>query len=220
MDFVEHGGDRGGAGTSASARRARPDFDWTGTWSGSASPTRPRCWPANRSPWRARSARRVARRHGAEAAAERVRSFDTICSATQERQDAVVQAAREAARPDARGGRIQLEQHDAPGRARRIARGPDLSHRGRERDRPRSRDRSGTSRCGRSATWSMVPAGWARPGSSASPPAPRRRTTRSARRSRGSRPRPASRSTPCFGEFSVLTKPSIRTVRSSRFPAG
>jgi len=33
----------------------------------------------------------VARRHGAEAAAERVRTFDTICSATQERQDAVLQ---------------------------------------------------------------------------------------------------------------------------------
>lgn len=33
----------------------------------------------------------VARRHGAETAAERVRTFDTICSATQERQDAVLQ---------------------------------------------------------------------------------------------------------------------------------
>ena len=32
----------------------------------------------------------VARRHGDAAAAERVRSFDTICSATQERQDAVI----------------------------------------------------------------------------------------------------------------------------------
>ena len=33
----------------------------------------------------------VARRYGAEAAANHVRTFDTICSATQERQDAVVQ---------------------------------------------------------------------------------------------------------------------------------
>jgi 4-hydroxy-3-methylbut-2-enyl diphosphate reductase len=33
----------------------------------------------------------VARRYGAEAAAKHVRTFDTICSATQERQDAVVQ---------------------------------------------------------------------------------------------------------------------------------
>ena len=46
--------------------------------------------------------------------ADHFRSFDTICSATQERQDAVLRAAPGAARRDGRDRRLQLEQHLPP----------------------------------------------------------------------------------------------------------
>ena len=63
--------------------RARPESGW-------ASPTRPPCCRASRWPSRRRSGAACARRYGADALAEHFRSFDTICSATQERQDAVL----------------------------------------------------------------------------------------------------------------------------------
>ena len=89
MDFVEHGGD-----TSALVERfgkaCSEDFDWNRHLElvGFANQT---TMLAGESLGIAAAFREaVARRHGVEAAAQRVRSFDTICSATQERQDAVV----------------------------------------------------------------------------------------------------------------------------------
>ena len=72
----------------------------------------------------------MARRWGDAALAEHFRTFDTICSATQDRQDAVLKLIEE--RLDAHGGdrRLQLEQHHAPGGDLRAA-GADVSHRGR-----------------------------------------------------------------------------------------
>jgi len=68
--------------------------------------------------------RSMAQRYGEAALPEHFRTFDTICSATQDRQDD-------------RG--IQLEQHDAP-RRHLPRQGADLSHRGRELHRPGGRD--------------------------------------------------------------------------------
>ena len=58
-------------------------------WSASVSPIRQRCSVPSR--WRLRKccASRWRKRYGAEELAERFHSFDTICSATQDRQDAV-----------------------------------------------------------------------------------------------------------------------------------
>ncbi len=55
-------------------------------------------------------------RDGEAGVAERFRAFDTICSATQDRQDAVERMlADHAARPDARHRRLQQQQHLQPG---------------------------------------------------------------------------------------------------------
>ena len=59
------------------------------TCAGSASRTRRRCSRASRSRSARRSATPIERARGAEARATDFRIFDTICSATQERQDAV-----------------------------------------------------------------------------------------------------------------------------------
>ena len=56
----------------------------------------------------------VERRYGVEAVEDHFRSFDTICSATQERQDAVLALLAGAARRDGGGGRVQLQQHLPP----------------------------------------------------------------------------------------------------------
>ena len=55
-------------------------------------------------------------RDGAERAAESFRFFDTICGATQERQDALSRDARGAARSAARRRRLQQLEHLAPRR--------------------------------------------------------------------------------------------------------
>ena len=69
-------------------------------------------------------------RYGEAALAAHFRAFDTICSATQERQDAVdALLDTSAARPDDRRRRLQQQQHLQPGAHLRRARA-DVSHRG------------------------------------------------------------------------------------------
>ena len=55
-------------------------------------------------------------RYGVERLGDHFQSFDTICSATQDRQDAVADAAAgDPARPDDRHRRLQQQQHLQPG---------------------------------------------------------------------------------------------------------
>ena len=86
-------------------------------------------------------------RYGEAALAAHFRAFDTICSATQERQDAVIALLDgAAARPDDRRRRLQQQQHLQPGAHLRRARA-DVSHR--RAGVPASRPtRSGTARSG------------------------------------------------------------------------
>ena len=73
--------------------------------------------------------RAMADRHGEAGCAERFRAFDTICSATQERQDAVLRhAGCRRTRPDDRHRRLQQQQYAGAGAHVRAAR-PDVLHR-------------------------------------------------------------------------------------------
>jgi 4-hydroxy-3-methylbut-2-en-1-yl diphosphate reductase len=74
------------------AAKTSPGFDPDLHLDRSGAPTRPRCWPASRSGSPPRWAARWSAASEAEPGfdlANHFRSFDTICSATQERQDAV-----------------------------------------------------------------------------------------------------------------------------------
>ena len=74
-------------------------------------------------------------RYGEGALAERYRAFDTICSATQERQDAVISLLdSEADRPDAGRRRVQQQQH-VQSRAHLRRSRADVPHRGRRPSR-------------------------------------------------------------------------------------
>ncbi|MCK7461448.1 MAG: hypothetical protein MZU84_04965 [Sphingobacterium sp.] len=99
-------------------------------------------------------------RWGEAALAERFRAFDTICSATQDRQDAVLKMLR-GGRPRRDGGDRRLQQQQHPGaRPHLRAAAADLPH---QRRRPhRGRDASATGRSGRttrSPTEGWLPAG-------------------------------------------------------------
>jgi 4-hydroxy-3-methylbut-2-enyl diphosphate reductase len=89
MDFVEHGGDPSHL-VERFGKACSEDFDWSRHLErvGFANQTTMLAGESLAIAAAFRDA--VARRHGVEAATQRVRSFDTICSATQERQDAVV----------------------------------------------------------------------------------------------------------------------------------
>ena len=88
-DFIEHGGDARGLAARFS-RQASPDFDFERDLT--------RVGIANQTTMLSTESLAIAeefrqsmiRRYGAEAEASHVRTFDTICSATQERQDAVI----------------------------------------------------------------------------------------------------------------------------------
>jgi 4-hydroxy-3-methylbut-2-enyl diphosphate reductase len=90
MDFIEHGGDPHALGDQFRLA-ASPDFDFSSDLE--------RVGLANQTTMLAGESLAIAeefrqtmlRRFGKEAEAEHVRTFDTICSATQERQDALVQ---------------------------------------------------------------------------------------------------------------------------------
>ena len=85
-----HGGDRGGAAGAIRSKAVSPGFDFERdlTRVGIANQT---TMLSGESLAIAEEVRRsMARRYGDAAVADHFRSFDTICSATQERQDAVV----------------------------------------------------------------------------------------------------------------------------------
>ena len=84
------GGDRGGAARSDSRRRSRRGSTSSGTWSGSGIANQTTMLSSESLAIAEEVRRSMARRYGDAAVAEHFRSFDTICSATQERQDAVV----------------------------------------------------------------------------------------------------------------------------------
>ncbi len=94
MDFVEQGGDPAPL-VERFDKACSPGFDWNRHLE--------RVGFANQTTMLAGESLAIAaafretmiRRHGVEAAAQQVRSFDTICSATQERQDAVVKLLEE-----------------------------------------------------------------------------------------------------------------------------
>jgi 4-hydroxy-3-methylbut-2-enyl diphosphate reductase len=92
MDYVERAPapSPAPASWSTSRGRRRPASTPTSTWTASASRTRRRCSRATR--WRSPRGGEVdgAAASGPTTCGAHFRSFDTICSATQERQDAVV----------------------------------------------------------------------------------------------------------------------------------
>ena len=197
---------RGSSATSSSAAATRPrstprfakaslpGFDFAQRpRAGRASPTRRRCCPASRSRSRRRCGAASSGATAPTAWPTHFRSFDTICSATQERQDAVLALLDEpldvmvvvggynssntchlAALVQSRGIRtFHIEDADCVDPATGAIRHQPIG----------TKREESTERLARR-----------RPDRSASPPAPRRRTTRSARRSRGSASSPASAS--------------------------
>ena len=73
----------------ASLRRSLKGSIPAGTWSGWGWPTRPPCSPRNRSQVAEEIRLAMIDRYGEAELSKHFRSFDTICSATQDRQDAV-----------------------------------------------------------------------------------------------------------------------------------
>ena len=88
-DYIRGGGDRAAFLARVRARACRPASIPTATCSASAAPTRRRCSARSRSRSARCSARRCAIATARPRLAARFRAFDTICSATQDRQDAV-----------------------------------------------------------------------------------------------------------------------------------
>jgi 4-hydroxy-3-methylbut-2-enyl diphosphate reductase len=89
MDFVEQGGEPAPL-LERFAKATSPGFDFTRHLERVGFANQTTMLAGESLAIAAAFREAVARRHGDAAAAERVRSFDTICSATQERQDAVM----------------------------------------------------------------------------------------------------------------------------------
>ena len=95
-DYIRHGGDKAGVSREVSEARIRRDLIPTCTCERSAWPIRPRCCAARPRKCSAAFEQAIVDRDGPELAAKNFRFFDTICGATQERQDALARAARRA----------------------------------------------------------------------------------------------------------------------------
>jgi len=94
MDFVEQGGDPAPL-VERFGKAASPGFDFTRHLERVGFANQTTMLAGESLAIAAAFREAVARRHGAGAAAQQVRSFDTICSATQERQDAVLKLLEE-----------------------------------------------------------------------------------------------------------------------------
>jgi 4-hydroxy-3-methylbut-2-enyl diphosphate reductase len=90
MDYIEHGGDAA-ALAQRFARATSPGFDFTRDLVRIGLANQTTMLSGESLAIAAAFGRAMARRYGDAALAEHFRSFDTICSATQERQDAIVQ---------------------------------------------------------------------------------------------------------------------------------
>lgn len=90
LDYIEHGGDAA-ALAERFARATSPGFDFTRDLERVGIANQTTMLSGESLAIAAEFGKTMARRYGPEALAARFRSFDTICSATQERQDAVEQ---------------------------------------------------------------------------------------------------------------------------------
>lgn len=97
LDFIERGGDAGALGRRF-AEAASPGFDFCRDLVRAGIANQTTMLSGESLAIAAEFGRSLGRRYGADRLAEHFRSFDTICSATQERQDAVVELLAE--RPD------------------------------------------------------------------------------------------------------------------------
>ena len=88
MDFIEHGGDVA-THQAQFARGVSPDFDFTTDLVRVGLANQTTMLSGESLAIAAEFGRSMARRYGSAALPEHFRSFDTICSATQERQDAI-----------------------------------------------------------------------------------------------------------------------------------
>ena len=90
LDYIEHGGDAAALGERF-GKAASPGFDFARDLERVGIANQTTMLSGESLAIAAEFGRAMERRYGAEARAEHFRSFDTICSATQERQDAVEQ---------------------------------------------------------------------------------------------------------------------------------
>ena len=90
LDYIEHGGDAAALAVRF-AKAASPGFDFARDLERVGIANQTTMLSGESLAIAAEFGRAMERRHGVEARAEHFRSFDTICSATQERQDAVEQ---------------------------------------------------------------------------------------------------------------------------------
>ena len=90
LDYIEHGGDAA-ALTERFARATSPGFDFTRDLERVGIANQTTMLSGESLAIAAEFGKTMARRYGPDALAAHFRSFDTICSATQERQDAVEQ---------------------------------------------------------------------------------------------------------------------------------
>jgi 4-hydroxy-3-methylbut-2-enyl diphosphate reductase len=95
LDYIEHGGDAAALAARFAADATSPGFDFTRDLVKVGIANQTTMLSGESLAIAAEFGRSMARRYGDAALADHFRSFDTICSATQERQDAIVELLKE-----------------------------------------------------------------------------------------------------------------------------